>query len=86
MPPTLQKSEKGFIDSFISNLKDKDPRTWMVSMKKLGQANHEKENDTWSFTNEEKTDQELTNEISEYFAEISGNFTSINYDTCHPTI
>ena len=47
-------------------------------MKKLGQANHEKENDTWSFTNEAKTDQELTDEISEYFAEISGNFTSID--------
>ena len=71
-------AKNGFIDSFISKLKNKDPRTWMTSMKKLGQANHEKENVTWSFINEEKTDQQLTDEISAYFAEISGNFSSID--------
>ena len=73
-----KRAKNGFITSFISNIKDKDPRTWMVSMKKLGQANHENENVAWSFTNEQKTDQELTDEISNYFAEISGNFTPID--------
>lgn len=49
-------------------------------MKKLGQANHENENDEWHFVNEDKSNQKLTDEISEYFAEISGNFVPIDRD------
>ena len=71
-------AKKTFAESFITNLKDKDPRTWMTKMKKLGQANHEKDNDTWHFINEVKTNQELTDEIADYFADISSNFTPIN--------
>ena len=47
-------------------------------MKKLGTANHEKENDTWHFAEEIKSNQILTDEIAHYFADISGNFTPIN--------
>ena len=39
----LCKSAKNeFTSKFITNLKDKDPRTWMASMKKLGKANRKK--------------------------------------------
>ena len=71
-------AKKHFADTFIANMKDKDPRSWMANMKKLGQSNHEKENDSWHFLNEVKSDQELTDEISDYFAEISGHFIPIN--------
>ena len=67
-----------FAEHFITDLKDKDPRTWMTNMKKLGRANHERDNDTWHFENESKSDQEITDEISKYFAEISGNFLPVD--------
>ena len=51
----------------------------MASMKKLGKANHERENDSWHFLNEVKSDQDLSDEISKYFAGISGTFTPINH-------
>ena len=70
-------AKKTLAESFITNLKDKDPRTWMANMKKLGQANHDKDNDTWHFVNEVKTNQELTDDIADYFADISSNFTPI---------
>ena len=73
-----KEAKNDFAAKFITNLKNKDPRSWMSSMKKLGKANHEKENDAWHFVNEEKSDQELTDEISHYFAEISGHFTPID--------
>ena len=73
----IQKAKTDFATSFISNLKDKDPKTWMSSMKKLGKANHEKDHDTWHFVDEDKSDQVLTDEIAEYFADISGNFTPL---------
>ena len=71
-------AKNNFATSFITGLRNKNPRTWMSNMKKLGRANHEKESDTWSFVNELKSNQELTNEISQYFAEISGHFTPID--------
>ena len=52
-----KNAKNDFAASFISNLKNKDPRTWMSNMKKLGKANHEKDNDAWHFVNEEKSDQ-----------------------------
>ena len=47
-------------------------------MKKLGQANHDKESDAWYSVNKVKTNQELTEEIVSYFSEISGHFTPID--------
>ena len=73
-----KEAKNDFAAKFITNLRNKDPRSWMSSMKKLGKANHEKDNDVWHFVNEEKSDQELTDEISHYFAEISGHFTPID--------
>ena len=67
-----------FANNFVTNLKDKDPKTWMAAMKKLGKANHEKEADTWHFENEVKNDQDLCEEIAEYFAEISGSFPPLD--------
>ena len=67
-----------FASSFITNLKDKDPRTWMSSMKKLSRSNHEKDLDTWHFVDEIKSNQVLTDEISIYFAEISENFIPLD--------
>ena len=74
----VKKAKTNFAETFISNLKDKDPKTWMSSMKKLGVANHEKENIFWHFVDETKTDQQLTDEIANYFADISAHFTPIN--------
>ena len=71
-------AKSNFAENFINDLKDKDPRTWMTNMKKLGRPNHEKDNDTWHFENETKSDQEITDEISKYFAEISGNFLPVD--------
>ena len=71
-------AKKDFADNFVTNLKDKDPKTWISSMKKLGRANHEKENDTWQFINETKSNQELCDEISRYFADISGSFVALD--------
>ena len=47
-------------------------------MKKLGKANHEKEADYWHFIDENKSNQELTDEIAQYFADISGNFVPLD--------
>ena len=63
-------AKKNFADKFITNLKDKDPKSWMTAMKKLGRANHEVDNDAWHFENESKSNQEITDEISEFFAKI----------------
>ena len=73
-----KNAKKNFANKFIDNLKDKDPRSWMTAMKKLGRANHEVENDTWHFENETKSDQDITNEISEFFAKISSNFSPVD--------
>ena len=50
----------------------------MSSMKKLGQANHEKENDKWCFVDEIKNNQTLTDEIADYFVDISGHFVPLD--------
>ena len=73
-----KSAKKEFADNFVRNLKDKDPKTWISSMKKLGRANHEKESNTWQFINEVKTNQELCDEISHYFADISGSFAALD--------
>ena len=75
----LCKSAKNdFANNFITNLKDKDPKTWMAAMKRLSKANHDKETETWHFVNEVKSNQELCDDIADYFADISGNFPPLN--------
>ena len=71
------QAKRNFAEKFVPDLKHKDPKTWMKSIKKLGKANHERENEPWHFQNEQKNDQELTNEIADFFASISSNFTPI---------
>ena len=73
-----KSAKKDFADNFITNMKDKDPKTWISSLKKLGRANHEKDVGTWQFLNEAKTNQELCDEISHYFADISGSFAALD--------
>ena len=46
-----KSAKQNFADQFITDLKDRDPKTWMTSMKKLGRPNHERDNDTWHFEN-----------------------------------
>ena len=62
------------------NLKDTDPRTWMKHIKALGKANHNDENHSWKFTNEDKSDPVLTDEIADYFAGISYHFLPLNWE------
>ena len=71
-------AKREFATSFVTDLKDKDPRTWMASMKKLSRSNHEKDNDTWHFVDEVKSNQLLTDEILQYVAKISENFSPID--------
>ena len=65
-------------EKFVPNLKDKDPKTWMSSIKKLGKANHERENEAWHFEDEVKADQTIAEEIADFFADISGHFPPVN--------
>ena len=78
-----KSAKKDFADKFITNMKDKDPKTWISSLKKLGRANHEKDIGTWQFLNEAKTNQELCDEISHYFADISGSFAALDRSLFH---
>ena len=71
-------AKTSFANKFITDLKNKDPRSWMTAMKKLRRASHEVDNDKWHFKNETKSDQDITNEISEFFAKISNNFTPVD--------
>ena len=71
-------AKKNFSENFISNLKDTDPSTWMKRMNKLGLASFQKENTGWQFLNEVKPDQILTDEMADYFANISKDFTPVD--------
>ena len=73
-----KSAKKNFARKFIDDLKDKDPRSWMTAMKKLGRANHENDDNKLHFENETKSDKEITDEISSYFANISRNFTPLD--------
>ena len=74
----VRKAKRNFSENFISNLKDTDPSTWMKRMKRLGMASYEKENKGWHFLNEDKSDQSLTDEMADYFANISKNFPPVD--------
>ena len=68
-----QTAKLNFTTKFIVDLKDKDPRSWMTAMKKLGKANHENDGNNWHFENETKSNQEITNEINQSFVFQSHN-------------
>ena len=74
----VKSAKRNFSENFISNLKDTDPASWMKRMKKLGMATFESENGDWHFESESKSDQELTDEMSNYFSDISKDFPPVN--------
>ena len=74
----VKTAKKNFASNFISNLKDTDPSTWMKRMSKLGKASFDTEQSTWQFQTEHLSDQELTNEMADYFANISNDFPPVD--------
>ena len=47
-------------------------------MDRLGKASFQTEQSRWQFQTETKTDQELTDEMADYFAKISNDFTPVD--------
>ena len=47
-------------------------------MDKLGKASFVGEQSSWHFANETKTDEELTDEMADYFANISNDFPPVD--------
>ena len=74
----VRDAKKSFSENFITSLKDTDPSTWMKRMSKLGMATFEKEEAGWHFQTEDKSDQELTDEMADYFADISKDFPPVD--------
>ena len=74
----VKSAKRNFADNFISNLKDTNPATWMKRMDKLGKASFLGDQSSWHFLNETKSDQELTDEMADYFADISNDFPPLN--------
>jgi hypothetical protein len=50
----------------------------MKRMDRLGRASFQAEQAGWHFQNEDKSDQELTDEMADYFANISNDFTPVD--------
>ena len=74
----VKRAKKSFAANFIYNLKDTDPSTWMKRMDKLGKASFQTEQSGWQFQTEHLSDQELTNEMADYFSNISNDFTPVD--------
>ena len=74
----VKRAKTNFSENFISNLKDTDPSTWMTRMKKLGMATFENESGGWHFETENKSDQDLTDDMANYFSDISKDFPPVN--------
>ena len=74
----IKKAKQNFSENFVTNLKETDPATWMKRMKRLGKASFETEHSGWQFQSEHLNDQELTEEMAQYFANISNEFTPVN--------
>ena len=74
----VKGAKKSFSTNFVSNLKDTDPSTWMKRMDRLGKASFQTEQSGWHFQDETKSDQELTDEMADYFAKISNDFTPVD--------
>ena len=70
----VKVAKKKFSENLITNLKYTDPSSWMKRMNKLGLASFQGENDGWHFETETKSDQILTDEMADYFANISKDF------------
>ena len=79
----VKKAKKNFSENFITNLKDTDPSTWMKRMNKLGMASFENEESGWHFQTEEKSDAALTEEMANYFADISKDFSPVDCSLLH---
>ena len=79
----IKITKRNFSTNFITNLKDTDPSTWMKRMNKLGKASFESENTSWQFQSEQLSDQQLTNEMADYFANISNTFTPVDSSLLH---
>ena len=74
----VKNAKKNFAENFIDSLKDTDPSTWMKRMDRLGKASFQSQQTDWHFQNETKSDQELTDEMAEYFANISNDFPPVD--------
>ena len=74
----IKAAKKNFAENFIANIKDTNPSTWMKRMDRLGKASFQNQQTDWHFQSETKSDQELTDEIAEYFANISNDFPPVD--------
>ena len=52
-------------------------------MNKLGRASFENEHTSWRFQSEHLSDQEITDEIADFFANISNDFTPVDPSLLH---
>ena len=74
----VKKAKCNFSENFITNLKDSDPSTWMKKMNRLAMASFEKENAGWQFLTEHKSDQILTDEMADFFSNISKDYSPVD--------
>ena len=72
----VRNAKRNFSENFIRNLNDTDPSIWMKRMKRIGMASFE--NKCWHFPNEDNSNQSLTDEMADYFANISKNFPAVD--------
>jgi hypothetical protein len=79
----VKNAKRNFSENFITSLKDTDPSTWMKRMNKLGLASFQNENSGWHFDTENKPDQTLTDEMPDYFANISNGFQPVDASLLH---
>ena len=79
----IRKAKKSFATNFISSLRGTDPHTWMKRLKKLGRPSFENDQAGWKFLSEQLSDQALTDEIAEYFANISNDFIPVDASLLH---
>ena len=74
----VKAAKRNFSENFITSLKHTDPSTWMKRMSKLGLASFQTDSGGWQFETEHKSDQVLTNEMADYFANISNGFQPVD--------
>ena len=74
----VKAAKKNISDKFTKDMMKTDPKTWMMRMKKMSRAAHEKEQIQWRFQNENKSDQELTEDMADHFQRITNHFTPID--------
>ena len=74
----VKVAKKKFSENLITNLKYTDPSSWMKRMNKLGLASFQEKNDGWHFETETNSDQILTDEMADYFANISKDFKPVD--------